>query len=614
MISHITHVFDDMAALDITLRVGPVAEAAKVARSILVQIYCAETDPTYIRAVTACICKHLPESVVVGATTAGEIARGRLLSNRTIIGFTFFGSSGLMAMALPCEPGGAHQVGAELGRHIAECSCRVAGVLLLATPLSIDAAALLAGMGSVALGLPVFGGGAGDYVAMKDSLVFTGTELFSEGAVVVALTGEDLHVEAQTYLGWLPLSKSMRITEVEGLLVKRIDDAPAFDIYRHYLGISKDQDFSPNAMEFPMLLEREGALVARIPAALTAEGDLQMIADIAEGETFRMGYGNPDLIVHDAKQVHRALTKFGSQVNFLYSCCSRRFLMQEDVELETLPFETSAPTFGFYTYGEFYGIKRLTLLNATMVAVGLREGAALTGAVPEEADASTQETENPDPFANKHARIVARLTHFIKAVTSDLEAANREITRLSLTDWLTQLPNRARIDQALNDNMALAARYGTDFSVVLIDIDHFKQVNDTHGHIVGDEVLSKIAQVLAHQTRSTDITGRWGGEEFLVIAPQTSIDKAAKLAEKLRTGVASTDFPGIGHKTISLGVAAYSSGDDLNQLLARVDAALYLAKGSGRDRVEIGTLKEGPHNSTTSAMALQPGDTSAERG
>jgi diguanylate cyclase (GGDEF)-like protein len=438
----------------------------------------------------------------------------------------------------------------------------------------------------------VFGGGAGDYVAMKDSLVFTDTDLFSQGAIVVAITGEDLHVEVQTYLGWRPLSKSMRITEVEALLVKRIDNAPAFDIYKHYLGIPIDQDFSPNAMEFPLLIEREGALVARIPAAVTNEGALQMIADIGEDETFRMGYGDPDLIVNDATQVHRALTDFGSQVNFLYSCCSRRFLMQQDVELETLPFEISAPTFGFYTYGEFYGTKRLTLLNATMVAVGLREGVQLAGAVREEAAASTLVTAIQDPFANKHTRIVTRLVHFIQAVTSELEAANREITRLSVTDPLTQLPNRARLDQALGDNMELAARYSTDFAVVLIDVDHFKYVNDTYGHLAGDAVLIKLAEVLAHQTRRTDITGRWGGEEFLVVAPQTSLDKAAKLAEKLRSSIASTHFPMTGPKTISLGVASYSPGDDLKKLLGRADAALYRAKRSGRNRVETGTLSE----------------------
>jgi diguanylate cyclase (GGDEF)-like protein len=343
-------------------------------------------------------------------------------------------------------------------------------------------------------------------------------------------------------------------------------------------------------MEFPMLLEREGTLVARIPNAVTGEGALQLMADIEEGETFRMGYGDPDLIVNDARQVHRALTDFGAQVNLLYSCCSRRFLMQQDVELETLPFEISAPTFGFYTYGEFYGIKRLTLLNGTMVAVGLREGAALAGVIREGA-ASTGATAIIDPFANKHVRIVTRLVHFIEVVTSDLEAANREITRLSLTDPLTQLPNRACLDQALDNNMALAERYGNDFAVVVIDIDHFKPVNDTHGHLVGDAVLTRMAQVLAHQTRSTDITGRWGGEEFLVVAPQTSLDNAAKLAEKLRSSIAATDFPGVGHKTISLGVAAYSPGDDLNKLLGRADAALYAAKRLGRDRVEFGAVQ-----------------------
>ncbi len=229
----------------------------------------------------------------------------------------------------------------------------VAGVLLLATTVSMDGVSLLTGLDSVALSLPVFGGGAADYFGMENSLVFTSTELFSRGAVVIAMTGEDLHVETQTYLGWRPLSKPMRISEVEGLQVKRIDGAPAFDIYKRYLGIPNDQDFFMNAMEFPLLVEREGMLVARTPASGTDDGGLQFAADIAEGETFRMGYGDLDLIVNDAKQVHRALTDFGSQVNFLYSCCCRRFLMQREAELETLPFETNAPTFGFYTYGQF---------------------------------------------------------------------------------------------------------------------------------------------------------------------------------------------------------------------------------------------------------------------
>jgi diguanylate cyclase (GGDEF)-like protein len=592
MISHITHVFDDMAALDFTLRVGPVEEAAKRAGSILVQVYCAKTDPKYIRGITECIMKRLPQSVVVGATTVGEIARGRLLTNQTIIGFTFFGSSGTLTVALPCEQGEEQLVGAELARRIADCSTRVAGVLLLATTVSINGVSLLVGWDSAALNLPVFGGGAGNYTGMQNSLVFTGTELFSHGAIAVALTGDDLYAEVHTYMGWRPLSRSMHVTEVDGLLVKRIDGTPAYDIYEHYLGIPNDKDFFLNALEFPLLIEREGILVSRTVAAVTDEGALRFIADIREGETFRLGYGDLDLIVNNASQVHRALTDFGAQVNFLYTCCTRRFLMQRDSELETLPFESSAPTFGFYTYGEFYGTKHLTLLNSTMVAVGLREGAALSGAVREEAAApSTRLTEihAPDPYANKHARIILRLTHFIDAVTSDLEAANREITRLSLTDPLTQLANRARLDQALDDDMKLAVRYGIDFAVIIIDIDHFKQVNDTHGHLVGDAVLIKLAQVLANQTRATDTAGRWGGEEFLIVAPQTSLDKAAKLAEKLRASIAGTDFPEVGHKTISLGVTAYVPGDDLKKLLARADAALYAAKRSGRNRVELAT-------------------------
>lgn len=160
MISHISHVFDDLNALDAELCYGAVAKAAKGARSILVQTYSSNDDPAHIRAITECISKRLPQSVLVGATTVGEIAHGRLLTNQTVIGFTFFGSAGLRAFALPCEPGFEQEVGVELGRRIAECPGRIAGVLLLATTVSMDAVSLFHGLNSRALGHPVFGGGA----------------------------------------------------------------------------------------------------------------------------------------------------------------------------------------------------------------------------------------------------------------------------------------------------------------------------------------------------------------------------------------------------------------------------------------------------------------------
>lgn len=592
MIQHVTHLYADLDALRAELSAGAVARAAAGARSVLAQVYCANADAAHLDAIRGAIRERLPHAAVVGATTVGEVAHGRLVTSHTVIGFTVFASSQVQLVAIGCggDADTARAAGAELGRRARQAAADIAGLLLLATPLSIDAAALLQGVGSTLGGCPVFGGGAGDYAAMANSLVFTGDDVLHQGAVAAIFSGPELQLECRTYLGWRPLSRSMRVTQVEGLRVLRIDDEPAFDVYRNYLHIDNDDQFFLNALEFPFLLERDGELLARVPIAAGKDGALQFVADIAEGETVRLGYGDMDLILEDAAEIHGHMARFSPQVVFLYTCGCRRFLMQEDVDLETQPFEALAPTFGFYTYGEFYGTSRLTLLNSTMVAVSLREGPAPVTARPagDGARAAAGLVAQRDPYANKHARVVSRLLRFINAVTSELEAANREVTKLSVTDRLTQLANRSRLEQVLDEWTDLARRYATPFSVILLDVDHFKRVNDTHGHLVGDKVLMRIAEVLAANTRGVDVVGRWGGEEFLVIAPNLGLREAAQLAEKLRAAVAGAEIAMAGPQTSSFGVAEHQPGDDPHSLIGRADAALYRAKGAGRNRVDFG--------------------------
>ncbi len=591
MIQHVTHVYSDLATLQAEILTGTVARAAAGSRSLLVQIYCAEANQTHIRAITSLIADSLPRAAVVGATTVGEIAHGRLLTSQTVIGFTFFASSHVHVIAMPCNGGDERDIGDTLGRRIRHDSPDIVGVLLLATPLSMDAEALLQGMGPYLGGCPVFGGGAGDYAAMTHSLVFSDLALFDKGAIAVVFSGSELRIESKSYLGWRPLSRSMRVTKVDGLHVQHIDDKPAFDVYRHYLNIPNDDQFFLNALEFPFLLERDGGLVARVPVATDKDGVLRFVADIREGETFRIGYGDMDLIIKDSEDINRTMAQFSPQVIFLYTCGCRRFLMQEDVELETLPFEALAPSFGFYTYGEFFGSSPPTLLNSTMVAVSLREGAEPLRESVEPRSIHDAQSQHRDPYTNKHVRVISRLLRFISAVTSELEASNREVTKLSITDRLTQLVNRTYLEQALDEWIHLATEHGTPFAVILLDMDHFKQINDTHGHLVGDDVLVRMAHVLTANARNVDIVGRWGGEEFLMITPNISMDEARQLAEKLRLAIESFELPVVGRMTSSFGVAEYTPGDDSSKLIARADTALYAAKKAGRNRVEIGCIR-----------------------
>lgn len=169
--------------------------------------------------------------------------------------------------------------------------------------------------------------------------------------------------------------------------------------------------------------------------------------------------------------------------------------------------------------------------------------------------------------------------------TQELVQKNQELERLSITDRLTGLYNRLFLDRTLEHEFASAGRHGGSFSIILLDIDHFKNVNDTYGHLAGDQVLTTIGQILKGRVRETDVAGRWGGEEFLVICPNTSLTAAAAVAETLRGKVEQQHFPVVGARTMSFGVASYRPGDTIITVEARADNALYAAKDGGRNRV-----------------------------
>ncbi len=182
----------------------------------------------------------------------------------------------------------------------------------------------------------------------------------------------------------------------------------------------------------------------------------------------------------------------------------------------------------------------------------------------------------------------SRLEEGIAQRTEQLEAKNTELRRLSSTDALTGLSNRLRLDQFFERVLGVARRYGRPFSVVLMDLDHFKRINDTWGHPTGDEVLIKMGELLRKAVREVDIAGRWGGEEFVVILPETTVKQACLVADKLRVEVLELDVLPVTELSSSFGVAEYQTDDSIEKLIGRADAALYRAKEKGRNRVESG--------------------------
>lgn len=168
-----------------------------------------------------------------------------------------------------------------------------------------------------------------------------------------------------------------------------------------------------------------------------------------------------------------------------------------------------------------------------------------------------------------------------------LRKVNRQLRRLSRRDSLTGLHNRTALDEQLVTEIDRALRHGSPLSIIMIDLDHFKSVNDQKGHLMGDRVLVTIAGLLKTATRSVDTVGRWGGEEFLILCPDANAAQALAIAERICATTRAFGFPTGWTHTVSAGVADLRPGESQDSLLQRADAALYRAKNGGRDRAEI---------------------------
>jgi diguanylate cyclase (GGDEF)-like protein len=177
--------------------------------------------------------------------------------------------------------------------------------------------------------------------------------------------------------------------------------------------------------------------------------------------------------------------------------------------------------------------------------------------------------------------VLARYRDSVQSISLQYEL----LEKVAFLDALTGLPNRRRMYDVMQQQLELATRYGTPFCIALIDIDHFKRINDAFGHLKGDEVLKQVADVLRSDLRAADQLGRWGGEEFLLVLPQTTLKEALAAAERsrqaieLHMGLASQPI------TISCGVTCYLPTDVTTTLVGRADDALYHAKENGRNKV-----------------------------
>jgi len=204
-------------------------------------------------------------------------------------------------------------------------------------------------------------------------------------------------------------------------------------------------------------------------------------------------------------------------------------------------------------------------------------------------DALREKNENLIAKEKELSSLNQTLEQKVQERTSELKTANEKLNQLVMTDTLTKVLARRAIFNKFNEEIDRASRYKRPLVAAMVDVDHFKIFNDTEGHVLGDEALKKIAQAFITNLRKSDAVGRYGGEEFLLVLPETKIESAKEIAERLRFNIEKMVFQGQkeeAYLTVSIGLAAFpEAGKSAEDLIAAADQALYVAKQRGRNQV-----------------------------
>ena len=400
------------------------------------------------------------------------------------------------------------------------------------------------------------------------------------GMVAVVFHGETLGVHVVRNFGWNVLGREIVATKVEGCTIMELDGDTPLKIYERYFGIRGDGDFSADAALFPLCFEEEdGSISARVPLKIEeGTGALTFGIPMQKGTKFRLAYGDPYGILSKAAENTRSMSAFSPQAILGTACVGHYLLLGEDVVTEMTPC-AGFPSSTAFMFGEVRRVgRRIATAHLNVLLVGMKEDPGYTTNIPLQTKRVAHLSYN--------RKMLAFMSHFIRVSEEELHTANQRLSQLASRDALTNLLNRREMERLLKDAVEQAQEHKTPLSVILMDIDHFKGVNDTYGHDVGDKVLLKVADAISRTIRGSDAGCRWGGDEFFIILAGAPLDVAGRVGERIRRCVEAAEMPFDRTVTVSVGVATFDvERDNELQLFKNADEALYQAKKAGRNAV-----------------------------
>lgn len=560
------------------------ASAMKHLSSVHVSIFVDMEHVQIFEEIKQSVLEVFPEAQIIGAVSRAGVVNGQLIIRNVMLNFTLFERSEVRCISFDFCQMSSRQAGERL-LGILQADPDVMAVGIISTGFHLDINPFFHEVSKSRREIVFFGGLADDGSYGKTGVVYTQDTVLQQGVAVVIFSGSDLHIQGSSSLGWKPLGRSMTVTRTEGeFCLQELDNHPAYEVFARYLGIEDNDKFGLESLTFPFYLERQGTVLTRHPQRCLEDGSILLGADIRMGEKLRLSYGDPGIIIENALALQEEMALFRPEAVFVVSCVGRWLLLGSDTEKEFSVTRHLAPSMGFYAYGEFMRDKNgeIMVSNMTMITIGMREGAGHPAKKVEKI---------AYPQLNSHRSLMAHLIRFIEATNKELEESNAKLARQAKLDSMTKLLNRGEMNLRLESMMEQASLGNQPLSVLMMDIDDFKGINDTFGHAMGDTAIESIAEILRIEMRESDsASSRWGGDEFFVAFHGMDVKECRLAAERIHQRVESLDFLPEGRKlTVSIGMVTARKEDTAESLYHRVDEALYEAKrSSGKNTVVFG--------------------------
>lgn len=541
---------------------------------ILISIYTHWNKPETIREMTRLFCDAFPQAEIAGMTTAGGIENGRMHLRQTIVTIQFFEKSDVHAAIYDFSKESMSALGE---RALADCQKEkdLSAVLLFLTQQYYDFEPFLAALDKLSKDIPICGGYAHTYLQEDGIYVFTRDAILSRGILLITYTGA-VQVLTESVMGWQPLGRTLTITAMDGpLVIRSLDHEPAAYFYQKYL---HSTDFEKSQLLFPLVRNAHQFRLAVLPLDAKSNGALQTNVFSHVGDQVQMAYGDPDQVILSSHKALVHIERFAPEGMLLLSCVTRRYFLKEDVNQILSAYSDFCVAPGGYVNGELIRIAGKTqTTNMTLISVCFREGEAPL--------VNTAKKHHTPVVLGEALSTVQRLATFITETTKELAETQKQLSFAASHDSFTGLLNRGSIEKMLCRCHEDASARQLAFSALMIDLDTFKHINDTFGHNKGDEVIREVAAIMKRMIRPTDFAGRWGGDEFVIILPGTTLANARIVANRLQQAFQTIQLPDHSFLTASIGCTTASPDETEQTFYKRMDDALYLAKEGGRNRI-----------------------------